>query len=363
MNDRDTRDPLRAKFETGAPPELESSPLPWGYGEERIRALVRSPDSVYFYWEITDRGIEGARSRLGAPGRHGWCCLRVYDTTGRDFDGTNAHHYFDVPIEREAREHFLMVHRPGSSLHVEVGVKTHEGYFQPIARSGRADFPRKSPSPHTWTEWMTVTSDDDVPAARPYQSRHAGGEPPLARQGAGAAARFPSSIEAHLAGQGPSLGPGEWETVEVFGPWRVTIRGFETQRTRRVLASWTMHRVQIMPTFFERWLTGMERRQVGAFRREERFFGASEGWMLLESGASELWLVGASERMWLGASESMAAGASEALGWGSSMLAFAGASEWSLWGASEWYATAASEAWTRLLGGSEQIWSLNRGRG
>src|SRR5262249_10498535 len=83
----------RSKFDLGAPPPpFEAGELPWGYGDNRIRALVRSPDSLYLYWEVTDDGIDDARRRL--DGAWGWVNLRVYDTTERDFDGTNANEYF-----------------------------------------------------------------------------------------------------------------------------------------------------------------------------------------------------------------------------------------------------------------------------
>jgi hypothetical protein len=169
----------RAKFDLGTAPQLDSATVPWGYGEDRIKALVRSPDSLYVYWEITDLAIEGARKRLGPAGEHGWCNLRVYDTTGREFDGTNANHYFDIPVDRGARERFLMIHRPTSVVHVEIGIMSHEGYFQAIARSGRAEFPRKAPSPHTGVEWMTVTDGADCPTAHPFASRYQGPLPPL----------------------------------------------------------------------------------------------------------------------------------------------------------------------------------------
>ncbi len=177
----------QSKFETGgAPIAIDAGDLPWVYGEDRITAMARDPESAYVYWEITDEGIASARARLGVSGAHGWCNLRVYDTTGRDFDGVNANDYFDIGVDRRDREYFLMIRRPGSSLHVEIGVMTHEGYFQPVARSGRVDFPRSSPSPNTQLDWMTVTSEGGPPCVAPCRSRYSGPESQLPdREGAG----------------------------------------------------------------------------------------------------------------------------------------------------------------------------------
>jgi hypothetical protein len=58
-----------SKYDVGSlPPKVDAGELPWGYGENRITAIVRDPESAYVYWEITDDGIASARSRLGAAG-------------------------------------------------------------------------------------------------------------------------------------------------------------------------------------------------------------------------------------------------------------------------------------------------------
>jgi hypothetical protein len=430
------------KFDVGAPPPpLRTGELPWGYGENRITAIARDPDSAYLYWEITDEGIAAARSRLGPPGAEGWCNLRVYDTTAKSFDGTNANDYFDIRVDRNDREYFVMIRRPTSAMHAEIGVKTYEGYFQPIARSGRVEFPRNSPSPNTALEWMTVSTDEGSPAAAPYRSRYTGPEPTLpGRAGAGyvdvwRAAYAPSMGPEHRATENASSsGAGvhrtfdrsahierwwhldewrsEWRgglrftrrlgTIDeglvqwregpfplelsdaeriaiellgeppvrlttqgvdftVYGPWRVSIRSFETEPHRRVLSTWSIRWVRATTPMIERWGFGVERRIVSGFEHEQVIFGASEQHALLERGASEQWRMGASERMWLGASEWQAAGGSETLFIGGSQWGFAGASAFAYLGATERVAASvrlgASE-WSRAgerMGASE--WS------
>jgi hypothetical protein len=417
-----------SKFQLGPHVSFESGDLPWSYGENRLTALVRDPDSAFLYWEATDDGIAAARSRLGPAGANGWCNLRVYDTTGKVFDGTNANDYFDVRVDRTDREYFLMIRRPNSAMHVEIGIKTDEGYFQPIARSGAAIFPRNDPSPNTVLEWMTVTSDEDPPAAAPYQSRFQGPETELpGRAGAGYVDVWRAAYAPTIGGQNPappappSSASGvrrlfersvhierwwhldEWRSewrgglrfsrradgtreafhwhegpfpaglfdservaiellgdppihllaegmeFNVFGPWRVSIRSFETGPERRVLSTWSVRWVRAMTPMIERWGFGLERTIVAGYERAEVTLGASEGSAMLERGASERWRIGASERMWLGASEWLAAGGSETLFLGGSQWAFAGASVFILLGASE--RMGASEAWRS--GGSE----------
>jgi hypothetical protein len=383
----------QAKFELGgSEPSIDAGELPWAYGDNRITAMVRDPDSAYLYWEITDDGIAAARARLGKGGPHGWCNIRIYDTTGREFDGTNANDYFDIRVDRADREYYLMIRRPTSSMHAEIGIKTHEGFFQPIARSGRADFPRNAPSPNALLEWMTVTSGGAPPCVAPFRSRFSGPEPPLpGRSGAGyvdvwragyapthdepvthehssgsgqrtierhqvahierwwrldewraewrSGLRFlrwehldPQRIAVELLGDEPHHVRYEGGEMVVYGPWRITIRDFGTEPGRRVVSTWSMRWVRAMTPLIERWENVIERRVLSGWERETFAPGASEA--LLERGASELLLIGGSERLWIGASEWVAAGASEMLG--ASRLLFLGASE--KIGASEWLA-------------------------
>ena len=315
----------QSKFDRGptTAQAIDAGELPWAYGDNRITAIVRDPESAYLYWEVTDEGLADARGRLGPAGESGWCCLRIYDTTGREFDGINANDYFDVRVEREDREYFLMIRRPGSALHVEIGVKTHEGFFQPIARSGRAAFPGSGPSTDGTVAWMTVTSDDAPPAAAPFRSRYAGPEPPLpgraepdvwhasyqphrveerfeppphasawlvqrhverhvhterwwrhneasgrSRRGGITFLRWehfdPERVAIELFGEMPTHLHVEGGEMVVFGPWHVTIRGFETAPQRRILSTWSVRWVRATTPTIERWERFLERRLRGS---------------------------------------------------------------------------------------------------
>jgi hypothetical protein len=395
-----------SKFQLGRPPvRFDGLELPWAYGDNRITAMVRSPDSLYLYWEITDEGIAGARGRLGPAGADGWCNLRFYDTTGRDFDGINANDYFDIRIERTDREYFLQLHRSGASFHVEVGIKSYEGYFQPIARSGRADFPRKSPSPNHSLEWMTVTSEDHHPAARPYVSRYTGpppwSGPPPARD---TRPPPPHAIVGGHAGESrtftwvhPAFTEVRWEGPWVFGEWKTEwrLRWIGERTGTSVLpiekAQWVAGpfpielldpyragRLEIRllgddQVIFEEHMsglevfgpwevriqsfeTGSERRQLGAWRVH---------WARVEPAKVERWWaafervrVNAWQRMRVvagGASESLAvveAGASERWRMGASERWSIGASEGFAMGASEVARASASE-W--LYGGASAL--------
>jgi len=174
----------RSKFDLGLTNgHLPSEDIPWGYGESRVTSMARDPDWLYVYWEITDDAIADARKRLGPASQDAWCCLRIYDTSGRVFDGTNAVSYFDIAIDRTSRDWFVHVGKPQSSCHVEIGVKSRQGDFQAMARSGRTDFARKRPVQDLSVEWLTVQELKPPvappPVAAPYVSRYDGPVPEL----------------------------------------------------------------------------------------------------------------------------------------------------------------------------------------
>jgi hypothetical protein len=346
-------DPTR-KFDLGQPAEpAPTEHIPWGYGQDRVTAIVVDPDRLYVYWEATDPAIERARAGLGPGGPGAWLSLRVYDVTGRLFDGTNAHGYVDQRVERTDRQWFLHVGRPGSTACVELGLMSHEGYFVRIARSGRADFPRRGPAPPGDVEWLTVSPVTGDPSASGHTA-HASepgwdGGPhasDAAANGTESTGRFallqpsdwdngalpfpvppPGVIEERDEGE-LSVRVEHGETRIVRGPWQVVIRGLGAWAERRVLATWEVRRswtttaggpipvggTRVSGGASERFGAGSELRFAGASERyrvgasEERYRGASEE---RYRGASELRFLGASEARYLGASERRLGGASE----------------------------------------------------
>jgi len=130
--------------------------IPWGYGHDRVTAMPVDPERLFVYWEVREESIAEARTHLGAGGPTAWLNVRLYDTSGRIFDGTNAHSNIDQRVERETRQWFFDIGKPTSELIAEVGLLSNEGYFWKIARSGRVEFPRREPAAWSEPEWMTV---------------------------------------------------------------------------------------------------------------------------------------------------------------------------------------------------------------
>jgi hypothetical protein len=412
-NDDDGSSTLPQKFDLGPQTATEPTPdnIPWGYGQNRVTAMVVDPERLFVYWEVTDDALAAARKGLGRGADAAWLNLRVYDITGRLFDGTNAHSYFDHRIERHDRQWFFAVNKPTSSACVEVGLKSDEGFFVRIVRSGRVEFPRREPASGGAGEWLTVRATGEVHPYYPQPAGPAGGE---ANHGGGA------------AGGGGGGGPGGGGS-QTWGDWAPTFEGGQEHAGHRLFGrrwewqeatgmAWTgeLTRTEwIGPLQRTEWESGpftypievpstvevrdggemsvrtehgrvhivygpwqvvirgigarAQRRVLGTweYRRQIALTGGTEKYGAVSGniapGSSEWMAMGASERAWLGSSEILARGASELwlmgasetrLG-GASERMYAGASERRLRGASELMYAGASE---RLLrGASERI--------
>jgi hypothetical protein len=372
--------------------------------------MARDPQWAFVYWEITDDGIRTAKSKLQHP--ESWISLRIYDTTGRDFNGLNAHLHWDIGVDRGTNCYYFKVGKPGATITVDIGVRSPDGNFYPIARSGACEMPRDAMSPRGGVETSTVFRSGPAFSYRhKYVAPPRGPEPPPGPEWGHS--DHPADSEKffqHLAGEGwaksewteslmdgrvvrwikwsgpiapehlhflPKTG-GVFRSVEVlfqgerrvikmesgekvvYGPWRVTLQAVGTKGERRTIEQWMIRR---------RWTTeeGMTRVETPAIlvrilggRRVTVVQSGSEsrlahdvwGSEMLMQGASEWRWIGASENLQMGSSETQQLGASETFYMGSSETIRAGASEMLYLGASETFEFGASE---RHLGGASDL--------
>jgi hypothetical protein len=75
--------------------------------------------------------------------------LRIYDITYIDFDGTNAHRYFDVEIDLRTRSWYIPLWTPEKTYCADLGFTTQDGRCFAIVRSNIFHVPRSEPSPRS----------------------------------------------------------------------------------------------------------------------------------------------------------------------------------------------------------------------
>ena len=113
------------------------------YNADRIQMLVIEPGKIYAYWSLSNR-------KKWMCAQH-FCCdwalmpkiLRIYNTTDIFFDGTNANHYFDIPVG-EANSWQVQHLNPDSTYVADFGTLNIFGQFIPIMRSHAVKTPRNA---------------------------------------------------------------------------------------------------------------------------------------------------------------------------------------------------------------------------
>ena len=141
--------------ETEPPPE-KLTELPTSYRPPRLTLLEVEPCRVHAYWEITPQDYDAALKRFGPQPTSAAWVLRFYDVTYIDFDGSNAHTYFDVSIDTMASGWYVDLWSGDKSYCAEIGVRAPDGRFAPVCRSNFVDLPRTEPAPLYGPQWLSV---------------------------------------------------------------------------------------------------------------------------------------------------------------------------------------------------------------
>lgn len=141
----DITQPSKAKFEGVYPVYLEYGPeLPPRYGLTHIRAMVRDPQCVFTYWEITpEKMIEVfVNTDRNAISQSKWV-LRLYNLIQNNYSDTAIR----PPTTCDHRDcNWYLAVLPDTEYAVEIGVVLPNGEFKPFARSNIIKTPRLGPA-------------------------------------------------------------------------------------------------------------------------------------------------------------------------------------------------------------------------
>jgi hypothetical protein len=139
---------------------INTTGLPKSYGDTKIVILPRDPIWFFAYWEVSQGVIEETRSRIGVEkfNTSRWV-LRVYDVTDvSGFNGTNAHRFFDIFIDR-AETWYVNAGEINRAWCVDLGLVTADGAFIAIARSNIITMPRQGVSSITDEQWAILQTE------------------------------------------------------------------------------------------------------------------------------------------------------------------------------------------------------------
>ncbi|MDD5072952.1 MAG: DUF4912 domain-containing protein [Candidatus Omnitrophica bacterium] len=138
------------------PRQWEHEELPSKYGDTRIVVMTRDPHWIFAYWEVGDERRMQIEREASASWDNLRKVLRVYDVTGKGFNGSNANRFFDIDINSAAANWYINVGEADRSWCVDLGVITSSGKFILIARSNIVSTPRDSASDVIDEEWMSI---------------------------------------------------------------------------------------------------------------------------------------------------------------------------------------------------------------
>lgn len=141
--------PGRVKAARAIPQEL-----PGNYDKDMMVLYVRDPWWLHTYWEVARKTLENLKNQLKEMFNSARRALRVYDVTRIDFNGKNAHSYFDIEINSDANNWYIGIGCAGRSWCVDYGLKMPSGEFITILRSNIVHTPSDGPSHITDEEWM-----------------------------------------------------------------------------------------------------------------------------------------------------------------------------------------------------------------
>jgi len=118
--------------------------------------MVVDPLLLFAYWEVTPESLGQAQDALGAEMEGARAVLRFYDISLIHFDGTNAHHTFDIDIGLEARNWYVHLWTAEKSYCADLGFVARTGRFHAITRSNVVHTPRAGVSARDEERWMRV---------------------------------------------------------------------------------------------------------------------------------------------------------------------------------------------------------------
>lgn len=120
--------------------------LPGGYSQDKVFAMVRDPNWLYVYWDLSG----GAKDKVAPIASAGVWVLRVHNLAVNNHD--------DVPVLIEGGNWYLPV-ASDTEYRVEIGVLDRNGKFHAVASTRTIRTPRMGISQLIDEEWLVLEDE------------------------------------------------------------------------------------------------------------------------------------------------------------------------------------------------------------
>lgn len=130
--------------------------LPMTVGVDRVVTLIRDPESVFTYWELTPNGVGRAKGAHDGPSD---LVLRTYIIADSNQPDSGPTSIRDLSVTDWLGRATIQVDQPGKRVVVAIGFKRGD-VFAHVAQSTAVRLPRRSPGAEPW-----AFNDPDAPSA------------------------------------------------------------------------------------------------------------------------------------------------------------------------------------------------------
>ena len=120
--------------------------FPASFTTDRIVFALVHPRLGYLHWHVQESSVDRLRGQRGDAFQGSRLVVRVYDVTDVEFDGFNAHSFFDIDVGGLSGIHYLPIHQMERNLLAEIGFRLPDDSFHALARSNTRLFDRDRPS-------------------------------------------------------------------------------------------------------------------------------------------------------------------------------------------------------------------------
>jgi glycosyltransferase involved in cell wall biosynthesis len=114
--------------------------------DDYIAVSMVHPRLGYVHWHVGQQSSEKIRAGIAKNSIHAVFVVRAYDVTNIIFNGSNAHFSFDLNVGRPSGNYYFGISRLARNYLCEIGLRSPDGSFHPVARSNVVYFDSDRPS-------------------------------------------------------------------------------------------------------------------------------------------------------------------------------------------------------------------------